>query len=122
MSLEESVKFEITPEIDLETASDLYLFPAVRFCTEAYQRAYKTTLLKTNETYTAENAGKKAFRAAMPSLVGYENIRAFIACVAHAILTDALNGKDSTKLLYAAQVALSAYRNRPIPPKLRSAF
>jgi hypothetical protein len=33
-----------------------------------------------------------------------------------------LNEKDSTKLLYAAQVALSAYRNRPLPHKLRAAF
>jgi hypothetical protein len=124
MSVEESVEtpLESAPQIDLEPASDLYLYPAVRLCTDAYQRAYKTTLLKTNETYTAEKAGKKAFRAAMPTLVGYENIRAFIACVAQAILNDTIGEKDSTKLLYAAQVALSAYRNRPIPPKYRSGF
>jgi hypothetical protein len=44
----------------------------------------------------------------MPPLLGAENIREFIACVAHGMLIGAIENKDATRLLYAAQVAFSA--------------
>jgi hypothetical protein len=53
----------------------------------------------------------------MPPLSGYENIRDFIACVAHAMLIGAIQSEQGSKLLYAAQVALCTVRNQPAPSK-----
>jgi hypothetical protein len=63
----------------------------------------------------------KAYLKAMPPLSGYENIRDFIACIAQAMLIDAIRGEQGGKLLYAAQVALGAIRSQPKPPKSASA-
>ena len=52
----------------------------------------------------------------MPPLLGAENIRDFIACVAHGMLIGTIENKDATKLLYAAQVAYLAL-NRPNPKR-----
>jgi hypothetical protein len=61
----------------------------------------------------------------MPSLTGEQNIRDFIACVAHGILLQAIEEKNGGKLLYAAQIAYSSQgarlQNRksqedPLPP------
>jgi hypothetical protein len=46
----------------------------------------------------------------MPRLVGYENIRDFVACVAEGILLGAITESQSSRLLYAAQVAQGAIR------------
>ncbi len=53
------------------------------------------------------------FRLTMPPLVGYRNIRDFIACTAQGVLLGAIDPKDSTKLLYAAQVATATLRTKP---------
>ncbi|HEX3894242.1 MAG TPA: hypothetical protein VHW46_16830 [Terracidiphilus sp.] len=55
---------------------------------------------------------RNAYREAMPPLVYEANIRDFIACVAHGILIDVLSLEESSKLLYAAQVAASAETRR----------
>ena len=54
-----------------------------------------------------------AFRNALPPLSGYENICDFVACIAHAILIEAIQMEQASKLLYAAQIALSAIRCQP---------
>jgi hypothetical protein len=53
----------------------------------------------------------------MPPLLGAENIRDFIACVAHGMLIGVIENKDATKLLYAAQVAFSA-QSRTEPKRI----
>jgi hypothetical protein len=53
----------------------------------------------------------------MPLLSGYESIRDFIACTAHGLLIGAIDGVHGTRLLYAAQVALSSMRSQPAPEK-----
>jgi hypothetical protein len=87
--------------------------PAVARCMNSWTSAYKAN--NKNE-YEASKAAALAYRNAMPRLFGYENICNFIACVAQGILIGAIDRKDSTKLLYAAQVALSSV-HRPAPPK-----
>ena len=62
--------------------------------------------------YALERANK-IFRLMMPPLVGYRDIRDFIACTAHGVLLGAIDPKDSTKLLYAAQVATATLRSKP---------
>jgi hypothetical protein len=90
---------------------------AVRRCCDAHDRAYKTSLAKGESDYSSSSKARRAFFRAMPPLDGYENIRDFIACVAHGMHIDFVLDDHSSKLLYAAQVALGVYRNRPTPPK-----
>ena len=90
--------------------------PAVARCMSAWTCAYKAEIAISKSNYSASEEAKKAYRNAMPRLFGYENICNFIACVAHGILIGAIERDNSTKLLYAAQVALSSV-HRPAPPK-----
>jgi hypothetical protein len=53
-------------------------------------------------------AAHKAFQKALPTLTGLENIRNFIACVAHGMLIGAILFPDGARLLYAAQIARAA--------------
>jgi hypothetical protein len=85
-------------------------------CTTAYNKARSASFTRSTSHYDADQAGAKAFRGAMPSLLGGENIRDFIACVAHGMLIGAIENNDATKLLYAAQVAFSA-QNRTEPKR-----
>ncbi|MGO9318452.1 MAG: hypothetical protein ACLPXT_13380 [Terracidiphilus sp.] len=90
--------------------------PAVARCISAWALAYNAEKAISKSDYGATVEAKKAYRNAMPRLFGYENICNFIACVAHGILIGAIERENSTKLLYAAQVALSSV-HRPVPPK-----
>ena len=53
-----------------------------------------------------------AFRLAMPPMTSLESIRVFVDCVAHGICIGALDGKQASSLLYAAQVALGTCRDQ----------
>ncbi len=66
-----------------------------------------------------ERAGNKAFREAMPTLAGHDNIRDFIACVAGGMLSEIINANEGAKFLYAAQVASGAL-NRDTARQKRS--
>lgn len=81
--------------------------PVVARCAHAYNETYQTAIEEDHSEGWARAAANKAYRQAMPPLTGRENIRDFIACVAHALLLDALQGNDATRLLYAAQIAHS---------------
>lgn len=101
------------PPDDSAPASDN---PAVARCCHAYTRALKASTERGKGRYdSAENAGT-AYRNAMPSLSGHQNIRDFIACTAHSMLLGAITGPDGARLLYAAQVAHTALRS-PSPSK-----
>jgi len=94
--------------------------PAVARCWAAWQRAYKAETAreprKENQVWAA-CCGHRAYRNAMPPLCGSENIRDFIACIAHGMLIGAIQGADGARLLYAAQVAATADRSQPAQPK-----
>ncbi len=87
--------------------------PAVARCFEAWDAAYKAHAVKHNSTYACETFAAKAFRRAMPHLAGHRNICDFIACVGYGMLNDIIDEKSSTKLLYAAQVALTSLTPKP---------
>ena len=93
---------------------------AVVRCCEAYVLAYRAAKKLDKSNYTTTEEAQKAFRAAMPPLSGLENIRDFIACVAHGMLIKATEGPDRARLLYAAQVAHTTTRTQSPPPKSRS--
>lgn len=79
---------------------------AVAHCCQIYNEAMKT----------GRPQAEHAYRLAMPPLSGPENIRDFIACVAHGILLDVIKSSDGARLLYAAQIARGAI-DRPSPRK-----
>ncbi|MDE3187775.1 MAG: hypothetical protein KGM96_09660 [Acidobacteriota bacterium] len=95
--------------------------PAVARCSEAFARVYKANIAINQTKAAATDSAAVAFREAMPPLVGQDNIRDFIACVAQGILLGAIDSSKSTKLLYAAQVALSGARSQPRSPKATAA-
>jgi hypothetical protein len=91
--------------------------PALARCMNAWTLTYEKEKAKRKGDFDASLTAEKAYRDAMPPLSGYENIRDFIACVAHAMLIGAILDDKGTKLLYAAQVALSTLRCQPSAPK-----
>jgi hypothetical protein len=92
--------------------------PAVARCMSAWKCAYNAEFAKCEDEEDASEVAQKAYRDAMPSLSGYENIRDFIACVVNAMLIGAIEDNQGTKLLYGAQVALTTIRRQPAAPKL----
>jgi hypothetical protein len=71
--------------------------------------------LKRLGTIESEVLADTAYRSVLPDLVGYENIRDFIACVTHGMQITAITAFQASKLLYGAQVALAALRIQPRP-------
>lgn len=90
--------------------------PAVARCLDAWEQVYNDLVAKGKSCPSIDAA--KAYCKAMPPLSGYENIRDFIACTAQGILIGAIDATRSSKLLYAAQVALSTARFQPPPRNL----
>ena len=91
--------------------------PAIARCMSAWTRAYKAEKAIKNDHFEAMRKGNHAYCNSMPRLSGYDNIRDFIACVAHAMLIRVIDRDDGSKILYAAQVALSTVRSQPPAPK-----
>ncbi len=106
---------EIQPSALKSKAEELYPAlknPAVAHCQQVWECVHKATLKKKKDRVNASIDAGDAYRNAMPPLVGYENICNFIACVGYAMLTHILLPDTGTKLLYAAQVALSTIAPR----------
>jgi hypothetical protein len=127
----------MTPTLSTKSTSELSLVEAIpppalgpnrkkglialKRCCAAWKHAYDAYMegkdgSEFTEVFAAHDAGP-AFCKAMPLLVGYENIRDFIACVAHGILINAIPEKRANQLLYAAQVALVSLNYEPKPRK-----
>lgn len=90
---------------------------AVARCMGAWAGAYKAERAKHKSNFEASEVAEKAYRDTMPTLSGYENIRDFIACIANAMLIGAIADNKGTKLLYAAQIALTTVRRQPTSSK-----
>lgn len=118
-------------------ATQLPVNLAVLRCHRAYARAYAEVLREIQEEYRQQAAGdveeneeehegedtgpsdyrarlvaREAYRGALPPLSGSRNIRDFIACVADGLLAHIFADKESSRLLYAAQVAHGAHSKR----------
>jgi hypothetical protein len=79
--------------------------PAVARCCEASAQARDAARQRRRSSFDVDRSGAEAYRKAMPALSGRENIRDFIACVGHGMLTGVFPASETTRLLYAAQVA-----------------
>jgi len=91
---------------------------AVARCCKAWEVTYKARLGDDeDDDISAQIEADEAYRKAMPLLSSFDNIRDFIACVAHAITIGAIVGEQASRLLYAAQVALSGVPRQPAARK-----
>ena len=100
--------FDTNPSRCTDTSIPAAANPAIARCIQAYTDALQAYLRKNDNSFIAERIAKAAFRSAMPPLTGSRNIRDYVACVAHAIAINAVDGSDGARLLYAAQVASTA--------------
>ena len=89
-----------------------YENPAVARCARAWMLAYSEVRLKGDPETSARSRAGIAYRMSMPPLTGSRNVRDFIACTTHGMLFGVLDGDETTRLLYAAQVAHSARRSK----------
>ena len=103
-------------ETELQPVPERESDPAVTRCQQAWAAARRDARAKGLQEYKITDLGQRAFCAAMPQLTSLDNIRAFIACIAAGILSGAVSYTDSTRLLYAAQVA-STVVPRPTLPR-----
>jgi hypothetical protein len=99
-----------------DNASPATANPAVARCC----LAYATALQASKDRYESVRNAKRAYREAIPPLTGQENIRDFIACIAHGMLIEAIETTDGTKFLYAAQVAYGSRDTRVRPSRSKS--
>jgi hypothetical protein len=79
--------------------------PAIAACCIAFVRTFRIVLEKEKSNYEAKDAAAVSFCAALPPLAGTDNVRDFVACVAHGVLLHVIDEKRASRLLYAAQVA-----------------
>jgi len=100
------------PPEPLDPSLPLFANPAVARCYEAYTQAMKEAIERQKGRIGVDKAACKAYCNAMPTLSGLDNIRDFIACVAHGMAMDIIVSAQGTKLLYAAQVAHSTRETR----------
>jgi hypothetical protein len=87
--------------------------PAVQRCCDARDRSLEESRARNVEKFEAKMRSEDAYRNALPDLAGYENIRDFVACISHGLLTGDISPINSPQYLYAAQVAISALRLEP---------
>ncbi len=91
-----------------EDADEAPINPAVARCCKAVDDEYQAVLAKTGDKMRAKYDSRNAYRTAMPPLSGAQNIRDFVACVAHGMLLGLFTDSEASRLLYAAQVAVHA--------------
>jgi len=109
---------QVQPPATEPPASPALANSAVANCCRAFEASWDESLAEEEEMdedeefdeYRAAKDAAIAFRSAMPPLSGKDNIRDFIACVAHGMLIGAIDEDKGTKLLYAAQIALTGVR------------
>jgi spore germination cell wall hydrolase CwlJ-like protein len=65
--------------------------------------------------FEADIKAAAAYRDTMPSFSSRESIQCFIACVAYGVIFEVFTESLSSKLLYAAHVAIAALPREPKP-------
>jgi hypothetical protein len=98
-----------TPPQPLDPSNPAFANAAVSRCAHAHASVIQAAVSQGRERWQYSGDAKAAYCNAMPPLSGSRNIRDFIACTAHAMLIDAIDGREGARLLYAAQVAYSAH-------------
>jgi len=104
-------KIESLPSVytKLSELAGVYPVPnlAVDLCWKMYMQGKQQTIEMGRSPAKAHQVGCLSYRSSMPKLAGLDNIRDFVACVAHGMCISVIPGAEGTRLLYAAQVAYS---------------
>ncbi|UWZ82860.1 hypothetical protein [Occallatibacter riparius] len=98
----------------MPVADEITINSAVQRCVNAWREALTRKNCKDPVdpgVWERDYAGK-AYRKALPWLSTPDNVDAFIACVAQGLAIGAIDPSHATKLLYAAQVAITSRRGR----------
>jgi hypothetical protein len=86
---------------------------ALQRCLDAYNKACALEDARNDNSPESLQRVNKAYRRAMPFLTSDpEAIDAFIACVTHGLIYEVFPLAEASKLLYAAQVAITSRRAR----------
>jgi hypothetical protein len=91
---------------------------AIARCMDAWTREHQAVLENNRGRCAAKDAAAAAYQRTLPALLGMDNIRDFIACVAHGMAIGAIEGASASRLLYAAQVAKGASSSSHAQKKL----
>jgi hypothetical protein len=91
-------------------------------CRDAFEQTHKDMLANHKSECAAKFKAIQAYKDALPPLIGADNIRDFIACVAQGMLLGAIDDNQGARLLYAARAAQSTLRTQPsdkqaLPPE-----
>jgi hypothetical protein len=86
---------------------------AILRCCLAVKRSRRESNSKGRDLVETQICADEAYRKALPELVGYENIRDFIACVTYGMANDTITAFRGNKLLAGARLALSALSQEP---------
>ena len=86
---------------------------AIFRCCQAEKYSRRESKSKGRNIVETTICADEAYRKALPELVGYENIRDFIACVTYGMANDTITALRGAKLLAGARLALSALRQEP---------
>ncbi len=100
-----------------KTSNPALANPAVAHCCEAWQRTARSLAAEGEWQPGILKNAAAAYRSALPPLTGPESVSDFVACVTHGMSIGAIDPKDATKYLYAAQVAFAVVRNQPKAPE-----
>jgi hypothetical protein len=109
----EPQKTEIQPA-PVTTAPVSPIAAAVNRCIAAHNNAYRACALANGDDWDRRNAGKNAYRLAMPRAETVTDVQGFIACVMHGMNLGVFDRYEPNQLLYAAQVALTALKHKPV--------
>jgi hypothetical protein len=99
-----------------QTMIETYIAPrnaAIQRCCLAEKRSRRESKSKGRDIIETQICADEAYRKALPELVGYENIRDFIAAVTHGMVIGNVTAFQAEKLLDGARLALSALRQEP---------
>ncbi len=79
-------------------------------CKDAWTKAYSVGLEKGLPASKAIRMAAVAYKLAMPKMDSLPSIKASIATIAQGIRLEVFDGRDGSQLLYAAQVAMSVWK------------
>ena len=86
---------------------------AILRCYQAEKRSRRESKSKGRSIVLTQISADLAYRKALPELIGYDNIRDFIAAVTHGMVLGTLTAFQAKNLLAGARLALSALREAP---------
>ena len=82
--------------------------PSLKQCVEAFWTQIEAQLAGGATTVQTLKAAATAYKLHLPEMRDMAGIRAYVDAVANGVCLGALDGKEASTLLYAAQIAISA--------------